>query len=63
MTNSELIDKLSKAQALLSDVYHWADTMGPGKLKVNSQVASLMSCADECIIESLDYLMGNNDEY
>jgi hypothetical protein len=30
---------------------------------VNSQVASLMSCADECIIESLDSLMGNNDDY
>jgi hypothetical protein len=62
MTQSELIDKLNTAQSLLSDVYHWADAKGAGELKVNSNIASLMSCADDCIIESLDYLTGANDE-
>ena len=62
MTQSELIEKLNTAQSLLSDVYHWADAKGAGELKVNSNVASLMSCADDCIIESLDYLTGENDE-
>ena len=62
MTNIELLDKLRQAQHLLSDVYHWADAKGAGELKVNSNIASLMSCADDCIIESLDYLTGENDE-
>jgi hypothetical protein len=62
MTQSELIEKLNTAQSLLSDVYHWADAKGAGELKVNSNIASLMSCADDCIIESLDYLTGENDE-
>jgi hypothetical protein len=62
MTQSELIEKLNTAQSLLSDVYHWADAKGAGELKVNSNIASLMSCADDCIIESLDYLTGANDE-
>ena len=62
MTNSELIEKLNKAQSLLSDVYHWADAKGAGELKVNSNIASLMSCADDCVIEALDYLRGENDE-
>ena len=62
MTQSELIEKLNTAQSLLSDVYHWADAKGAGELKVNSNVASLMSCADDCIIESLDYLTGVNDD-
>jgi hypothetical protein len=62
MSNIELIDKLQQAQHLLSDVYHWADTKGAGELKVNSNIASLMSCADSCVIEALDYLRGENDE-
>ncbi len=62
MTQSELIEKLNTAQSLLSDVYHWADAKGAGKLKVNAHVASLMSCADDCIIETVDYLTGMNDE-
>ena len=62
MTNNELIEKLNKAQTLLSDVYHWADSKGAGELKVNAHVASLMSCADDCIIETVDYLTGENDE-
>jgi hypothetical protein len=62
MTNNELIEKLNKAQSLLSDVYHWADSKGAGELKVNAHVASLMSCADDCIIETVDYLTGENDE-
>ena len=59
MTNSELIDKLQQAQNLLSDVYFWAGTEGAGKLKVNAHVESLMSCADDCIIEALDALDWN----
>jgi hypothetical protein len=62
MTNNELIEKLNMAQSLLSDVYHWADSKGAGELKINAHVASLMSCADDCIIETVDYLTGVNDE-
>jgi hypothetical protein len=62
MTNNELIEKLNMAQSLLSDVYHWADSKGAGELKVNAHVASLMSCADDCIIETVDYLTGVDDE-
>ena len=62
MTQTELIEKLNKAQSLLSDVYHWADTKGAGELKVSAHVASLMSCADDCINETVDYLTGANDE-
>ena len=62
MSNVELIDKLQQAQHLLSDVYHWADAKAAGELKVNSNIASLMSCADDCVIEALDYLRGENDE-
>jgi hypothetical protein len=62
MTQTELIEKLNTAQSLLSDVYHWADTKGAGELKVNAHIASLMSCADDCIIETVDYLTGMNDE-
>ena len=60
MTNKQLIDKLNQAQALLSDVYHWADAKGSGELKVNAHVVSLMSCADDCIIEALDALDWND---
>ena len=59
MTNRELCEKLQEAQKLLSDVYHWADAKGAGELKVNSFVASSMSCADDCIIEALDALDWN----
>ena len=59
MTNGELLAKLDQAQSLLSDVYHWADTEGAGLLKVNAQIASLMSCADDCIWESIDILRGD----
>ena len=62
MSNIELLDKLRQAQHLLSDVYHWADAKGSGELKVNSNVASLMSCADSCIIEALDNLSWDRDE-
>jgi hypothetical protein len=62
MTQNELIEKLNMAQSLLSDVYHWADAKGAGELKVSAHVASLMSCADDCIIETVDYLTGANDE-
>ena len=59
MTSSELLEKLDQAQSLLSDVYHWADTEGAGLLKVNAQIASLMSAADDCIWESIDILRGD----
>lgn len=61
MTNSELIDKLKQAQALLADVYHWAETpMSNGlqvtPLKTNAEIASQMSVADSCIIDALSEL-------
>jgi hypothetical protein len=61
MTNSELISKLEQAQALLSDVYHWAEKpMSNGlqvsPLKTNAEVASQMSVADSCIIDALEAL-------
>jgi len=61
MTNSELIAKLEQAQALLADVYHWADMpMSNGlqvsPLKTNAVIAQALSCADSCIIEALDEL-------
>ena len=48
MTNQELIEKLKTAQALLSDVYHYACDEGL------ENIESQMSCADSCIIDSLD---------
>ena len=61
MTNSELRQKLEQAQALLSDVYHWADTpMSNGlqvtPLKTNAEIASQMSVADSCILDALEAL-------
>jgi len=49
MSNIEIIDKLRQAQHLLSDVYHYACDNGI------EFVESQMSCADSCVIESLDY--------
>jgi hypothetical protein len=48
MSNQELIEKLKTAQALLSDVYHYACDEGL------ENIESQMSCADSCIIDSLD---------
>ena len=61
MTNSELIDRLQQAQALLADVYHWADMplsngLQISPLKTNAEIASDMSVADSCIWEALDAL-------
>jgi hypothetical protein len=61
MTNSELVDRLQQAQALLADVYHWANTpMSNGlqisPLKTNAEIASLMSTADSAIDAALDEL-------
>ena len=61
MTNSELIQKLEQAQALLADVYHWANTpmtngLQVSPLKTNAEIASLMSVADGCICDALSEL-------
>lgn len=61
MTNLEIKQKLEQAQSLLSDIYHWADMPMSNGLqitpeKTNSEIASLMSCADGCISEALDAL-------
>ena len=48
MTNQEMIGKLKTAQALLSDVYHYACDEGL------ENIESQMSCADSCIIDTLD---------
>ena len=63
MTNSELLAKLNQAQRLLSDVYHWASEEQESKLVKNDFVARSMSCADDCIIECMDHLRGDLDEY
>lgn len=47
---AEILKKLSDAQKLLSDVYHYAID---NKL---SDVESQMSCADQCIIDSMNSL-------
>ena len=61
MTNSELVDRLQQAQALLADVYHWADMplsngLQISPLKTNAEIASAMSVADSCILDALDAL-------
>jgi len=43
-------EKLKQAQDLLSDVYHFACDNGIEFVERN------MSCADDCIIESFNYL-------
>jgi hypothetical protein len=48
MSNQEMVEKLKTAQALLSDVYHYACDEGL------EDIESQMSCADSCIIDSLD---------
>ena len=58
MTNSELRAKLLQAQALLADVYHWANephTKYTG-MRTNSEIASQMSTADSCINDALEEL-------
>jgi hypothetical protein len=48
MDKSSLIEKLHEAQRLLAEVYsHYAEID-------NTTVAKLMSCADDCIWESID---------
>ena len=48
MSNKKMIKKLKEAQALLSDVYHYACDEGL------EDIESQMSCADDCIIEAFD---------
>jgi uncharacterized lipoprotein len=58
MTNSELRVKLLQAQALLADVYSWAQqphTKYTG-MRMNSEIASLTSAADSCINDALEEL-------
>ena len=50
MTNLKLKEKLEQAQALLSDVYHYA--CENGFISLESQ----MSVADSCIIDALNEL-------
>ena len=42
--------KLHNAQTLLSDIYHYACEEGI------SEIESQMSCADDCIIDAIEYL-------
>ena len=60
MTNSELIDTLNEAQALLSKVYKWAsereDMDDFNRFSRNPAVERLMSAADNCIVEAIDAL-------
>ena len=61
MTNSELIDKLQQAQALLSDVYCWAalpmsNGLQVSPLQTNAVIAKALITADLCIEDCLDEL-------
>ena len=57
MTRYELLSKLTQAQAMLSDVYHYAIEIGDGAMEEQ------MSCADSCISEALDLIsMSENDD-
>lgn len=47
---NEMIKKLIDAQMALADVYDYACENGLGS------VESQMSCADSCIIDSIDFL-------
>ena len=49
MTQSEIQVKLKMAQDILSDVYHYACD------NQVDEIERLMSCADDCIIESFNY--------
>jgi hypothetical protein len=58
MTNSELRAKLLQAQALLAEVYSWAQqphTKYTG-MRMNSEIAREMSTADSCINDALEEL-------
>lgn len=46
------IEKLLKAQSLLSDIYSKYGEL----LKDNYSLMSNLSCADGCIIDAIDYL-------
>lgn len=58
MTNSELIEKLNHAQSILSEVYAWAEQPHSKYtgMRMNSEIARLVSSADSCICEALDVL-------
>jgi hypothetical protein len=56
-----MIKKLEQAQELHSDIYHWASTpmtngLQVSPLQTNAEIASVMSCADGCIWEAIDFL-------
>ena len=58
MTSSELRANLLQAQALLADVYSWAQqphTKYTG-MRTNSEIAREMSTADSCINDALEEL-------
>jgi hypothetical protein len=58
MTNSELNAKLLQAQALLSDVYHWAKephTKFTG-MEMNEQIQRYVSNAESSINDALEEL-------
>ena len=50
MTKQESVAKIQQAQKLLAEVYHDACDSG------NRVLESLMSAADTCICEAIDYL-------
>lgn len=66
MTNSELIDTLNEAQALLSKVYKWAserETMDDfNKFSRNPVVERLLSAAEDCVSEAIDALEWDLEE-
>ena len=49
LSREEALKKLSEAQSLLSDVYHWACESN------KSDIESVMSVADGCIIDAYNF--------
>ena len=58
MTSSELRANLLQAQALLAEVYSWANSQHTKYtgMRTNSEIASQMSTADSCINDALEEL-------
>ena len=65
MTNSELIESLEQAKALLSKVYAWSNQREPvddfNVFTTNPTVARLMSVADSCIEDAIEALEWDNE--
>ena len=55
--------KLRYAQSIISEVYHWAKLPHPKYtgMVLNQQAADLLSSADSCIAEALDFMEAEDE--